>query len=352
MSFRSYVKVARPAEHNSTFTKQRNVTGVEGGGGPGVPGPEGPQGPEGPPGKDGEDGKDGVVDPSKLNMEFNVDQIELKDADGNFCGLHVKGINGITVTEDETYGNQTMVIGLPEGFGGGPSLDTLPWISMKRFKCEIFGMNNDVPDFTTTYDVNPLVNYFWRWDMDLYNNGNWKDVDDFDSSELASCPISIQMEGYLRLGNVTNERYPNAKIRYVVWVEDFDGKSSELSSSEEPAFGHTGWNVPYDPPLFTDGGGGSTVDYASREYVDEQVASIPPIPPVDHLVSKNGESTVGSDFRLKQDKKDGSGKNNYLAIHDDYMYLYHVAAPSASHHGVNKKYVDDAIAALRAELNP
>ena len=107
MSFRSYVKVARPAEHNSTFTKQRNVTGAEGGGGPGVPGPEGPQG---PPGEDGKDGKDGVVDPSKLNMVFNTDQIELVDSEGNFCGLHVKGINGITVTEDETYGNQTMVI--------------------------------------------------------------------------------------------------------------------------------------------------------------------------------------------------------------------------------------------------
>ena len=40
-----------------------------------------------------------------------------------------------------------------------------------------------------------------------------------------------------------------------------------------------------------------------------------------------------------------------MCIRDsDYMYLYHVAAPSASHHGVNKKYVDDAIAALRAEL--
>jgi hypothetical protein len=105
MSFRSYVKVARPAEHNSTFTKQRNVTGVEGGeGGPGVPGPEGPQGPP------GEDGKDGVVDPSKLNMVFNTDQIELVDVDGNFCGLHVKGANGITVSEDDTYGNQSMVI--------------------------------------------------------------------------------------------------------------------------------------------------------------------------------------------------------------------------------------------------
>ena len=120
------------------------------------------------------------------------------DSDGNFCGLHVKGINGITVTEDEMYGNQTMVIGLPEGFGGGPSLDTLPWISIKRFKCEILGMNNDVPDFTAYYDVNPLVNYFWRWDMDLENNGNWKDVDDFDATEAEIKKIKKDLKPFVK----------------------------------------------------------------------------------------------------------------------------------------------------------
>lgn len=122
MSFRSYVKVARPAEHNSSFTKQRNITNYEDGGegGPGVPGPEGPQGPAGP---QGPPGKDGVVDPSKLNIVFNTDQIELVDADGNFCGLHVKGANGITVTEDEIYGNQSMVIGLPDGYETNDGLE-------------------------------------------------------------------------------------------------------------------------------------------------------------------------------------------------------------------------------------
>ena len=315
MTDRTYIKVARKAEYDGGYTTLTEVAGgvPSGEGGDGSPGPEGPQGPQG----------EGVPT-------------------GGEAGQILAKIDGTDFN--------TEWIDPPEG--GGPSLDTLPWITIKRFKCEIFGMNNNVPDFTTTYDVNPLVNYFWRWDMDLYNNGNWKDVDDFDSTEQQYCPISIQMEAYLRLGNVTNERYPNAKIRYVVWVEDFNGKSSELISSEEPAFGHTGWNVPYEPPLFTDGGGGSTVDYASREYVDEQVASIPPIPPVDHLVSKNGESTVGSDFRLKQDKNDGSGKNNYLAIHDNYMFLYHVATPTSSHHGVNRQYVDDKIAELRAELTP
>ena len=343
MSYRSYVKVARPADTNTRYTQQRAVVGYEGGEGGGP----GPQGPEGPPGKDG---KDGVVDPSKLNMVFNTDQIELVDADGNFCGLHVKGVNGITVTEDSMYGNQTMVIGLPEGFGGGPSLETLPWITIKRFRCDLEGMNK-LPVFYATTEVNPLASYFWRWDVDLYNSGNWKDVDDFDSSEQAYFPISMQMEGYLKLTSQTNERYPDARIRYVVWIEDFDGKSSELASSEEPTFVDTAWDQNYEPPLFTDGEGGATVDYASKQYVDEQVAAIPAIPPVDHLVTKDGESTVGSDFRLKQDKTDGSGKNNYLAIHDNYMYLYHVAPPSASHHGVNRQYVDDKIAALRAELN-
>ena len=67
-------------------------------------------------------------------------------------------------------------------------------------------------------------------------------------------------------------------------------------------------------------------------------------------MSKNGESTVGVDFRLKQDKTDGSGKNNYLAIHNDYLYLYHVAPPTSDHHGVNRKYVDDKIAALDARV--
>lgn len=238
---------------------------------------------------------------------------------------------------------------MAESGGGGPSLDTLPWISIKRFRCDLEG-RSELPVFYATTEVNPLANYFWRWDVDLYNSGNWKDVDDFDSSEQAYFPISMQMEGYLKLTSQTNDRYPNARIRYVVWVENFDGKSSELASSEESTFVDTAWDRNYEPPLFTDGEGGATVDYASREYVDQQVASIPPIPPVDHLISKDGESTVGSDFRLKQDKIDGSGKNNYLAIHSDYLYLYHVAPPTSDHHGVNRKYVDDKIAALEARI--
>ena len=70
----------------------------------------------------------------------------------------------------------------------------------------------------------------------------------------------------------------------------------------------------------------------------------------DNFINRVGESTVEQDFRIKQAKADGSGMNNYITIHDDHLNLYHLSEPTADHHAVSKKYVDDKFAALRTEL--
>jgi hypothetical protein len=234
MSFRSYVKVARPAEHNSTFTKQRNVTGVEGGSGePGVPGPEGPQGPP------GEDGKDGVVDPSKLNIVFNTDQIELVDVDGNFCGLHVKGVNGITVSEDDTYGNQSMVIGLPDGFSGEIGKESTPYVDWHQFK--VIERSTRF-DYDPLFDTNPIATTEWEYQIDLTGAGGFAKVEDIPENILLSIGwYATPTVSHLRL-NKTEEQmgtYPDAMVRFRVFTS-LNGVDNEEFSCSLPAWQNGG----------------------------------------------------------------------------------------------------------------
>ena len=120
MSYRSYVKVARPADTNTRYTQQRAVVGVEGGGegGPGVPGPEGPEGPqgppgetgpEGPPGKDAEDARTYLIQTDKVTRTSDdplvpvyagEPHIELVDSEGYFSDVKFSGNGGITVSSD------------------------------------------------------------------------------------------------------------------------------------------------------------------------------------------------------------------------------------------------------------
>ena len=117
---RTFIKVARKAEYDGGYTTLTEVAGgtPSGDGTQGEKGEKGEKGDKGDKGDQGEPGlpgADAVVDPSELNLEFNTDQIELVDSNGNFCGLHVKGIHGITVDEDTVYGNTSMVISGTEG---------------------------------------------------------------------------------------------------------------------------------------------------------------------------------------------------------------------------------------------
>ncbi|MAA50621.1 MAG: hypothetical protein CMP83_10655 [Gammaproteobacteria bacterium] len=158
------------------------------------------------------------------------------------------------------------------GGGGGGDISMKPWIKIERFRREFSGGRpNGAPDFYCTYDVNNLAQYFWCWEMDLQADGTWVDIDDMSNADQSEI-IGIQMEGYLRMGSQTSDKYPNAKIRYRITAELNDGES-ELSTSEEVAYGSevgdNPWDISYDPPLFTDGDAGSDLSkYATVDSVE------------------------------------------------------------------------------------
>ena len=455
---RSYVKVARPADVNTRYTAQRAVVGYEGGeGGQGPKGDKGDTGPEGPP------GKDGVVDPSKLNMEFNVDQIDLKDADGNFCGLHVKGINGITVSEDQTYGNQSMVISgdsvsLENRIAAGEEvqgnlLSTVNIALIKQQQLdhsikELAVTKGKVARYTTT-EINSVPNVSRPGQLAVNNadpsevtlvSFGTEDLDSILTKPMANGDIVefVDVNGNVNRFTVIDGagsptlvavRYVSGDSDFVVgedeqvyiypqnvsgaskdYVDEQDALKLNLTGGtlsgrlvtddihiEKAADQESGaprialtkggakvasmWQYGdsevhfdvekgYEFKVLNTHSNGTRYSHihirndfteihhlmyptnddhaASKKYVDDAVGldSVN----LDNYMTLEGENTVEQDFRIKQNKTDGSGKNNYITIHDNYLYLYHLHAPTADHHATNKKYVDDAIAALRTEL--
>lgn len=157
------------------------------------------------------------------------------------------------------------------GDDSGGDIAMKPWIKIERFRREFSGGRpNGAADIYCTYDVNSLATYFWRWEMDLQADGTWVDIDDMSAEDQADI-IGIQMEGYLRMGSQTSDKYPNAKIRYRITAELADVES-ELSTTEETAYGsavgENSWDITYEPPLFSEGGPGG--DLATEEWVEGQ----------------------------------------------------------------------------------
>ena len=337
---RSYVKVARPAETNTRYTAQRAVVGVEGGEGGGAQGPKGDKGdtgPEGPP------GKDGVVDPSKLNMEFNVDQIDLKDADGNFCGLHVKGANGITVTEDPMYGNQTMVIsgstGLEERVLEGEQtqseiLQTIQDSLLKQQQIE-----NEVEELAVTkgkvarYTVTEINN------VPSASRPGQLVVNAANPSE-----VTLVSFGTEDLDNVLTK--PMADGDIVEFVDSVDGTINRftiLDAQGAPTLvavayvsGDNTFVVGEEEQVYIYPQNGSGT---SKEYVDGQDALLQD--QIDEKLSLGGLNLLApGTWRIQQEDSITRGLSNYIVVQDDLLKLYHVQDPTSPEHAANKRYVD------------
>ena len=395
---RTFIKVARKAEYDGGYTTLTEVAG----GTPTGDGSQGPKGDKGDPGPPGEDGKDGVVDPSKLNMEFNVDQIDLKDADGNFCGLHVKGVNGITVTEDPIYGNQSMVIsgstGLEERILEGEQtqseiLQTIQDGLLKQQQIE-----NQVEELSVTkgkvarYSVTEINN------VPSASRPGQLVVNAANPSE-----VTLVSFGTEDLDNILTKPMANGDIMEFVDAEDgtvnrftiIDGVGSPTLVAVEYVSGDNDFVVGEEEQIYIYPQNASG---ASKEYVDAQDLALQ-----EHVNTqdKSLQENIDTVANKKLDKSGGvitgelhfdrgSGGGNMMiypniGTEDTSVYalnsstlrfrsvsgvnqdsgdrkthisiskdresgdpitnIYHLAAPESATHAANKQYVDDAVAA-------
>ena len=123
------------------------------------------------------------------------------------------------------------------------------------------------------WSVNPSCTWTWQYEIDINGDGNWIDVAYHPQKDALGYFPDGENQASLLLKKQTQAiDFPNALIRYRLTGE-LNGILSELS---------TGTVLPwedrsdvYDPPLYEDGVAVDLDPYATTDYVDDKVSSLP-----------------------------------------------------------------------------
>ena len=179
--------------------------------------------------------------------------------------------NGLTYTHD---GQKWRVKFLP---GGAPiGKEGKPWLEISFFNAKYNNRTAWGPAwvYQPWWDCNSNCTYTWQYEVDINGDGDWIDIADHPrKDELGYFSDGETPANLILLDKSQQSKYPNSLIRFRLTGE-LNNFKSELSTIPVPAWRER--SNTYDPPLYDDGAPAEP-NFATEEYVDEQVATRLPL---------------------------------------------------------------------------